>query len=353
MKVSVASIPLLVAVLFLPAISLGQEQSVERKSIDAFHADADQHAKPLLLKLLQFTAPYPGYYQETSLDTNGAAFTARIVPNWAVQASVYAKLDNALVTQIRQMLAQINVPATAAVLEPWQGQLHSAFVFHDGQDFVRFNYNGPNPAQIEAILAILNKEFEAASRARAEEFAAHKKSIREAYGDWENRPGITMNAGIEMYNCKGHNALVVLTSGRRKNVTTSSPVAVSLYHALVFYPDAAVTSSGSGGQWSDDPLQSYVVTWTLPNPNRSFSEDTSQQKFEILHNAIDATVIIAGKTYQLGGGNMFVIRIGADWVPRVTQLNELFEEQATPQATLNRFKVILINDTAVQQLELK
>ncbi len=353
MKVRVISISLLVAVLFLPVISLGQEQSVERKSIDCFYTDANYHSKTLLLKLLQFNAPYPGYYQETSLDTNGTAFTARVVPNWAVQASVNAKLDDALLAQIRQMLAQVDVPSTPVAVEPRQGQLHSAFVFHDGQDFVRWNYNGRNPEQIEAILSILNKEFEAASRARLEEFAAHQKSMRETYGDWENRAGITMNVGTQMHNCKGDNALVVLTAGQRKTVTSSSPVAVSLYHALVFYQGATVTGSGSGGRWSDDPVQSYVLIWTLPNASRSSSDDTFQRKFEILHNAIDATVTIAGKTYQLSGGNMFVIRIGADWLPTVTQLNEVFEEQATPESTLNRFKVILKNDAAIQQLELK
>ncbi len=353
MKVRTTSISFLVVLLILPVISLGQEQSVEPKSIDSFHAAADYHSKTLLLKLLQFTAPYPGYYQETSLDTNGTAFSARVVPNWAVQASVSAKLNEALLVEIRQMLAQVNVPSTPAVLEPRQGKLHSAFVFHDGQDFVRLNYNGPNPTRIDAILAILNKEFEAASRARLEEFMAHKKSILETYGYWQDRPGITMNSGVQMHGCKGDRALVVLTAGQRKITGTTSPVAVSLYHALVFYPDAALTGSGSGGRWSDDPVQSSVLIWTLPSASGALSEDTPQQRIEILHNAIDTTVTIAGKTYQLSGGNMFVVRIGSDWVPTVTQLNELFEEQATPQATLNRFKIILKNDTAIQQLELK
>lgn len=351
MKVRVASMCFLL--LFLPVISLAQEQSVERKSIDGFYTDANNHSKTLLLKLLQFTAPYPGYYQETSLDADGTAFSARVLPNWAAQNSVSAKLDDALLAQIRLMLAQVNVPSTPVAVKPRQGRLHSAFVFYDGQDFVRLNYNGPNPAQIDAILAILNKEFEAASRAWAEEFTAHKKSIREAYGDWENRAGITVNAGNQMHNCKGDNALVVLTAGWRKTPASNSPVAVSLYHALIFYPDALVTSSGSGGRWNYDPVQSYVLVWTLPSAAGSLTENTSQQKFEILDNAFDATVTIAGKTYQLSGGNMFVIRIGADWVPRVTQLNEVFEDQATPEATLNRFKLILKNDAAVQQLELK
>lgn len=161
-----------------------------------------------------------------------------------------------------------------------------------------------------------------------------------------------MNAGGQMHGFKGNRVLVVLTAGQRKTVATSSPVAVSVYHALVFYPGAAVTGAGSGGRWSDDPVQSYVVIWTLPNANGSFSENTSERKLEILHNAIEATVTIADKTYQLTGGNMFVVRIAADWLPAVTQLKEVFEDQATPQATLNRFKAVFKDDASIQKLEL-
>lgn len=99
-------------------------------------------------------------------------------------------------------------------------------------------------------------------------------------------------------------------------------------------------------------MRLLLVIWTLPNANGSVSENTFERKLEFLHNAIDATVTIAGKTYQLTGGNMFIVRIGADWVPTVTQLNENFEEQATPQTSLNRFKAILKDDVDIQKLEL-
>jgi hypothetical protein len=353
MKVRVGSMFLVIAFCFFPVATSGQQQiAPERKPIDWFYEDANYHSKTLLLKVLQFTAPYSGYYQETSLDTNGNAFTGRMVPNWAVQNSANAKLDGALLAQIRQMLAQLSVPSTPAFLEPQQGQLHSAFIFYDGHDFLRLNYNGSIPAQIGVILAIIHKEFMAAAQARDEEFAAHHKLMQETYGDWQNRSGITINAGDQMHSCKGNGALLVLTAGLRKTDGTTSPVAVSVYHALVFYPGAAVTGAGSGGRWSDDPVQSNVVIWTLPNANDSFAEKKSERKLEILHNAIEATITIAGKTYQLNGGNMFMIRIGTDWAPTVTQLNERFEEQTTPQATLDRFKAIFRDDASIQKLEL-
>ncbi len=356
MMVRVASISFLVAVLFFPAITFGQEQrndiSAEPKSIDWFYVDANHRPKTVLLKLLQFTAPYPGYYQHTAIKTNGRAFSVRIVPNWAEQGSGRAELSETLLAQIKQLLAEIKVPSTPAVLEPLRGHPHSIFIFHDGHNFQHLNYNGPNPPQIEAILAILQQEFSATAQAEREEIAAHQKRIRETYGDWENRPGITLNAGGLMSGSKGNRAIVVTTVGQRKTLATSSPVTVSVYHALVFYPGGALSGSGSGGRWSDDPVQSYVLIWRLPNADGTYSAASLLPKIEILHNAVDATVTIAGKTYQLTGGNMFVIRIGADWLPTVTQLDDVFAEQATPQTSLDRFKATLKDDAAVQKLEL-
>jgi hypothetical protein len=154
-----------------------------------------------------------------------------------------------------------------------------------------------------------------------------------------------------MQGCKDNHALLLLTAGQRKTAS-GSLVNVSLYHALVFYPLAVVVGSGNGGGWSDDPVQSTVVIWKAPSANGSFSENTSERKLEIVHNAIDATISIAGKTYQLTSGNMFVIRIGADWQPAVTQLNDVFEEQTTAKTSLNRFKALFKNDPFIQQLEL-
>lgn len=54
MKVRIASIYILLAVLFLPVVSLGQEQRTtlpaERKPIDWFYQDANYHSKTLLGK---------------------------------------------------------------------------------------------------------------------------------------------------------------------------------------------------------------------------------------------------------------------------------------------------------------
>ncbi len=354
MKVSIASICLAGALSFFPVISFGQEQNrnipPERKPIDWFYADANHHSKTLLLKALQFTAPDPNFYEELSIDNNGNAFGARIVPNRAVQGSEDAKLDLSLLDQIRQMLGELNLPSSATALEPKPGQLHTAFIFFDGNTYMRFNFNGVIPAQVEAILEIVRKQLIAAAKVKMEQFAAHHTLMEKTYGDWQNRSGITLVWGGQMHGCKGNRALLLTLAGQRK--TTTASTAVSIYHALVFHPVGAITGSGSGGSWSDDPVSSEVVIWTLPNATGSFSENASERKLEIRHNAIEANVTIAGKTYQLSRGNMFIIRIGDDWTPIVSQLSEELEDHATQQTALDRFKSILKTDASIQQLEL-
>jgi hypothetical protein len=356
MKASFASISLVLAFCLWPPAAFGQRERAnippERKPIDWFYQDANYHSKTLLLKVVQFTAPYPGYYQELSLDSNGNAFTGRIVPDWAIQGSENAKLENVLLNQIRRTLAHLNLPSASPVLEPQTGQVHTAFVFYDGNAYLRFNFNGTIPAQVDAILEIIRKELVSAAKVRLEQFVAHHKLMEETYGDWQNRIGVTLVSGGQMHGCKGNVALLLTLAGQRKPAPTGAPTAVSIYHALVFYPGGSVTGSGGGGNWSDDPVSSQVVIWTLPSKTGSFSENASQRKLEITHNAIEATVTIEGKTYQLNHGNMFIIRMDDNWNPIVTQLNVKYEEHTTQQTMLGRFKSIFRNDPSIQQLEL-
>ena len=356
MHVRIALIPLLVVLCFPPLLSLGQKHRSdippERKPIDWFYDDANFHSNTLLLKVLQFTAPYPGYYQATSLDKDGNAFSGRIVPDWAVQGSQNAKFDAALLSQVRQMMAQLDIPSTPAVIEPQPGQVHTAIIFYEGGNLSRLSYNGPIPEQLNAILEIIREELLAAAKNRLEEFAAHQRLMEETYGDWQNRNGITLVRVSRMHGCKGNRALIVTMTGQRKSTGTAEPSQVSVYHALVFYPGGAVTGSGSGGRSSDDPVSSEVVIWTLPNAMGLSSENTSERKLEILYDAIEATVTVDGKTFELSRGNMFIIRIDDNWVPTASQLNEKLDEPATPQSALDKFKSIFTNDGSIQQLEL-
>ncbi|SRR6266508_67346 len=358
MKVIFASI-CFALVLCIGPIALGQGEkanpSPERQPIDWFYEAANYHSKTLLLKILQFTAPYPGHYNVTSLDGNGHAFTGRIVAaNWfgAVKASENATLDAAQLNQVTQMLAQLHLPSAETRLEPQPGQLHTAFVFYDGIAYQRLNFNGEIPTQIDAILKIIQQELSAAEKLSEEQVIAHHRLMEETYGDWKNRNGLALPVNIRMRGFEGNRGLLLGLLGQRKTIPTPQPTAVSIYHALVFYPGGAVTGGGSGTNWSDDPVSIQGVTWTLPNKAGSFSEGTSQRELEIKHNAIDETVTIRGETYYLSRGNMFIIRMSRDWTPDITQLNDRLDQDASEQSVLVRFKSIMRNDASIQRLEL-
>ena len=65
-----------------------------------------------------------------------------------------------------------------------------------------------------------------------------------------------------------------------------------------------------------------------------------------------SSVTVAGATYQLAQGNMFVIRMTEDWTPIVRQIEARRDEQTTEEKALDHFKSILRDDVSIQQLEL-
>ena len=73
---------------------------------------------------------------------------------------------------------------------------------------------------------------------------------------------------------------------------------------------------------------------------------------EIKYQAIDGTVSVGGKVYQLGYGNIFIIHMSETWTPIVTQIEIQSNEQGTDQSVLDRLKSILRDDEAIQRLEL-
>jgi len=357
MKVIFASI-CFALVLSIGPIALGQGEKAnlapERQPIDWFYEAANYHSKTLLLKFLQFTAPYPGHYNLTSVDSNGHVFTGRIVANLfgAVQASENATLDAAQLNQVRLMLTKLHLPSAETRVEPQPGQPHTAFVFYDGIAYRRLNFNGEIPTQIDAILKIIQQELSAAEKLKEEQVIAHHRLMEETYGDWKNRDGVALPVNSRMRGFEGNRGLLIGLLGRRKTIPTAQATAVSIYHALVFYPGGAVTGGGSGTNWSDDPVSIQGVTWTLPNEAGSFSENASQRELEIKHNAIDETVTIRGETYYLSRGNIFIIRMRKDWTPDVTQLNDRLDQDASEQSVLVRFKSIMRSDVSIQGLEL-
>ena len=344
----------LALLLFLAGSPVQKQESkitLNGNSIERFYQAADHHSDTLLLRTLQFTAPYPGFYQALSLDSNGRAFTARIVPDWAIQASKTANLESDRQEQIRQMLVHLTIASCPSPPEPQPGELRTALVFYNGKTFERHDFNGSLPGQVQDILDIVRTELEKAEKARYEEFLRHHDLMEETYGDWQTKPGVVLVTDCRTRGLKPTRGLLLTLSGKRNEVPPAAPALVSIYSALVFYPDGPITGIGCGGS-SDDPLSSWGVTWTLPKGSGADAAGTEKGTLEIKYHAIDGTVTVAGTAYQLAQGNMFVIRMTEDWTPIVRQIEARRDEQTTEEKVLDHFKSILRDDVSIQQLEL-
>jgi hypothetical protein len=353
-RLTAAALLLALSLFLRPSVAPGQKAPAPRtsNSREWFNEDAVHHPNSLLLKFLQFTAPYPGFYQKLTLDGNGNAFTARIVPDWAIQGSVGAKLDGILLDQIKQKLSHLNLAPDPPQLEPREGQLHTAFIFCDGIAYGRYDFNGPLPAQVQEILDRLMTEIEREAKHHYEEFLKHHEQMEQLYGDWQNRSGVAVISGSRMHGLKGIRGLLLTITGQRKQALTAGTTEVSIYHALIFYPEGVLTGSGSNGSWSDDPLSTEVVIWDAAKGNGSGEAKTDKKVLEIKHQAIDNTVSVGGGTYQLDAGNMFIIRMSNDWKPVVSQIKVFQDEQIQEQSVLDGFKSILRDDEFIKRLEL-
>jgi hypothetical protein len=351
-------VALFLTLLLFPSNSLAQEQqrkdALEREgnSIEWFKEEAANNREPLLVKALQFTAPYQGFYQRLSLDNEGNAFTAQIVPNWAIQGSVGARLDETSLARIKQALGQLSITQAATSASPQPGQLYTAFVFYDGKGYVRCDFSGPLPQQVQELLDLLEAELTKAAKIQHEEFLKHQQLMEQLYGDWRNRSGVSVITGDRMSALRNAQALLLTIMGSKKPVTPMDAKDVSIYHALIFYPEGALTGSGGGGSWSDDPLSTQAVIWDVRKGNGKGNEKPDKKRLEIKYQAIEGSISIDGKTYRLADGNLFVIRINGNWTPLVTQIQDRLDERATERKVLERFKTDLPDDESVERLEL-
>src|ERR1051325_2057021 len=111
------------ALALLAASCLAQEKprpssNLNESSLRQFEDDANRHDDALLFKSLTYTAPYAGLYFELVLERDGNAFMARVVPNWAVQASQRGKLSAEQVEEVKRMLSDSHFQSHPTPAEP-------------------------------------------------------------------------------------------------------------------------------------------------------------------------------------------------------------------------------------------
>lgn len=168
---------------------------------------------------------------------------------------------------------------------------------------------------------------------------------QQIYGDWLHKPGAISPTGSTERSFKNAHGLLLSATGQRC-VSGSNYVAVSIYHALVFHPDAGLTGGSHGGGWNSDE----ALFWSIPKSTGD--SEPEQKRLDIEYNAIDKTVDIASNVFSLASGNLFIIRIDESWVPRITQLNAHLDDQKDAQTVLDYFKSEMRGDAAIQALKL-
>lgn len=154
---------LLATLMFSSLFALAQGQQKQGSFIDEpalkeFNASANTHHDNLLLQALWYEAPYPGYYQYLRLDKDGNALTCQVVPDWAMQALSSGKLSAEQLERVKSMLSNSSLKPDAPPLKIEKGERHTAFVFLNGDDYVRYDYVGSPPPEAQEVLSFVKAE---------------------------------------------------------------------------------------------------------------------------------------------------------------------------------------------------
>jgi len=160
MKSTLAIVGFIFFLLLQPQVCSAQDQALrlrEAEARKAFDEAANQHDPDLIFKALWYSESPVSYY-ELELYTTGVAYTARVVYDWAVQASHSGILSAAQLNEIKRLLAELKPPETTAKSQA--GQKYMVFVYVNGDKYVRSDFAGDSvPGSIENIIKRVDAEM--------------------------------------------------------------------------------------------------------------------------------------------------------------------------------------------------
>jgi hypothetical protein len=163
--------------------------------------------------------------------------------------------------------------------------------------------------------------------------------------------GVITVTGNRATPLKGVPGTLLTVRGSRR-VSRTKLTRVSVYHALIFYPERRIIGGG-GGFSNDGPLSTATVTWTIQRNPPDDYKDTEERELRIRYHALDKSVSVGPGTFRLPEGNLFIIRLDESWIPAATQLRARLDEPAEGQKVLDLFKSALRGDESIQKLELQ
>lgn len=165
--------------------------------------------------------------------------------------------------------------------------------------------------------------------------------------EWQFKPGVVMASGSRDSALKDIRGRLLTVNGYRR-VSAAKLEEISVYHAIIFYPEATTIGSGSS---SDGPLSTEEITWEVQKNPPGSHKDTEEKRLKIKYHALDKNISVGPETFSLSGGNLFIIRLDESWLPGVTQLKAHFSERAEQEKVLGFFKSVLREDEEIQKLE--
>jgi hypothetical protein len=319
--------------LFFSASSTAQETEPNIgviSSIESFNRAADYKDDKIIFRFLQFRAPYSQIYQQTFINKDGSASSVTVTP-FSKRNGRFTKLTESQTGEIRKKLSDFVSRENNQNSPVIDEQLYSVFVFNDGQKSVRYNFSGQIPYEIRQIIDLLDGEFNKSEKIRYEEFLEQGKLLKEKYGDWLNKAGIVRPGSSGSYSLKNENTTTLWLKGFRQPVSEDKKIQIPVYYALIFYPEGRTIGGAGGGNRSDDPLSTNGISWAIS------AGYEREKEFVIEYNAVNFSVKIENSNYQLRKGNLFIIRIGKDWKPQISQLKTYLDKPADEKSVIALF----------------
>jgi hypothetical protein len=166
---------------------------------------------------------------------------------------------------------------------------------------------------------------------------------------WKFKPGMVMVSGDQSSVFKDVRGQMLSVNGYRR-VSPAKLDEVSVYHAIIFYPEAPIIGGG-GGFSNSGPISTEVITWKIQKNPPDDYKDTEEKKLEIKYHALERNVSVGSDTFSLSEGNLFIIRLNGGWHPAAVQIKAHFNERAEKEKALEFFKSALRDDQAIQRLE--
>jgi hypothetical protein len=337
-----------------PAINETQvpsrSQSLSQPDFDAFAEVKEAKVTApgeLLLRTLQFEAPYRGYFQELRLYRDGMVRTFQDGPKSSLQNSHNARLGQNALAAVQRKLEGFDLSDYSASSGPERAGLHTVLIYFDGRAYQRRNINGPLPPRIQAAIDSVQAAFKVEDPDAFQKLVKAQDAAREAErklraGGW-NVP-----KQLQLSPLKDVRGLLLTVGGVRGDATTS------IYHVLVFYPEGKLSHEPIDPEnWGPAyPHAQVTLRFEHPNGPSGIGIKTVTHELVIDYRLIENTLNVGTQSFPLPEGNLFVIQLAdKNWTPLVRAVHAHRDGPSAPQAVLEEFKAQL-RDGAIQSLRL-